>query len=273
MKQPIYHLFLFIAALVVAACSTERPDSSSEVDRAIYLIDNGQSSEAIYTMRYYVQQNPLDERGKLVLASAYAARLGLNIAQFAQFAANIIQWHKDSAAAAVSQPGADPDLAALNSAFQKLYGVTRLLKSIPVVRSSDQRADLEAAIAVLGGDSDIYGGPSLYRGSLKVVLFKDNLLRRNKLIYEAGGGGAKCQAQIDSATAWLKAIEADLVQALFDIGFGLSDKQAQSQIVAFATALRDAIAAVTNVRSRSRSRDNSVLTFQGVLRDIYPQCF
>lgn len=258
---------LIPALLFAVACNTQKPDSTSEVDRAIYLIDTGQANEAIFTMQNYVQNNPYDERARLVLASAYAASIGLNLTQFSLFATNIIQWDKDSKAVAALPKGNDPDLTALNSAFQKLYGVTRLLKSIPLIRSSDQRLRLEYAIATLGGDSKIYGGASMYRGSLKIVLFKDNLIRRDNLV--AGRKG--CQASNEAAARWLGAIQKDLVDALLDLAFGLSDKQSQAHIVSFSVALRKAIGVVSDQGNWS-SRDNSVLTFRGVLSDIYPQC-
>ena len=255
--------FVLFGLLLLLGCSTEKTPSNSEVDRAIYLIDVGQKSEAIYVMTSYLQRYPQDQRARLVLASAYASRLGLNLAQFAALAQSITQWNRESAAA--KRTDGDPDLDALNSVFQKLYGITRFIKTIPTIYTPEQKTDLETAIAVLGGNAPIYGGSSLYRGSLKIVLFKENLLHGSPT---SVARKKKCAPVSGDVAKWLQAIQQDLVQALYDLAFGLSDQNVQARMVAFGQALDQAIALLSGRRG-----NRELVPFQDVLSDIYPECF
>src|SRR5262249_466522 len=117
-----------------------------------------------------VQANPGDERARIQLASALAAKHGIVMTKFANFARVLIDWKNNSSA----DTGAPGSFAAMKAMAGQNDGVIKDVQALPAIKTQDELNDIGYAIYMLDGVK-LNAGGYYYRALLKLVLYKHNL--------------------------------------------------------------------------------------------------
>lgn len=236
---------LFLTAIVTIATasgctvSTSDGEKADEVTRANQLIDKKQYSEAIYVLTERLKRSPADSRARVLLASAYAARAGIRLANYGNFAATIDKWNKLSE---LLDDGMEENLLqVVGKAFLRIQIVVKAFDALPVPSTSEGISDLGAALSVLDEGGELKGGPSLYRALLRVTLFKQQL----KTVYRPRFAPA-CRISTRDLTAWLSAIAGQVGKIVDDVGGGLADPESKKRTMEFGARLKGHVVDVTS---------------------------
>lgn len=250
---------IFAASLVLVGCSEKSEQKATESDRAESLLSQGQTSEAIYILTQELKEHPDQLRTRTLLASAYVQRSGITLASFQQFTKALLNWDE---APHFSDDGTNPDLKAISKAVWRIYLITRIFDSIPTLNSKQQIEDIVEARRILQEAPNITGGPAIYRGLIKFVIFKENFTRRYKLRTEG-----ECENPSEKVHAWLKQVDRDLQSILLDVAAGFPKDKDKKKILALAKELSRQVGEASDVDVSKRSDELNV-----VLQMVFAKC-
>lgn len=201
---------------IAAGCANKREaeKSRSDIDRAVYLIDQGQFSEAIYALTEKLKEEPEHVHARLLLASAYAGRAGLKFLDFKLFASQVTSWNGHD----------DPKLFSsknkiLQSVAQTIWQVQRFsqaFETVPAPTSKTGIDDIRKGLAILDDAGRLQDGPSLYRALLRVVVFKYDIVSRYDLIPQGG-----CAIDIPQLMRWFTDVGNELELMMTDYAYSI----------------------------------------------------
>jgi hypothetical protein len=237
-------LLLLLVAFSLVGCPSrsdrEKEDPYREASTAI---DNRDYATAIALMNSELARNPEDSKARVILASAYAARAGIHLRRFIDFSREIVSSSKD-AERLLENRGlvvfeklksrlTERDQISAVEIFEHVYKaawwVSNLLRrfdSIPVIKGQRSLDDLRMAVATLSTGTITEGGPSLYRGLLRLTLmrndFKDDL-RWPEL--------KQCRLNLAQSIQRINRIHAMLRDILFDFAYGSLNKSNRKNLM------------------------------------------
>jgi hypothetical protein len=167
LRLPLLSLLaLVLVTLVATGCANKREaeKSRSEIDRATYLIDQGQFSEAIYTLSEKLKEEPANPQARLLLASAYAGRAGLKFLDFKHFAAQVQSWNGDD----------DPKLFSsknklLQSVAQTIWQIQRFSQAFETVPAPTSKTGLDDLRSTGHSFASLFSSTT---SSLATILFR-----------------------------------------------------------------------------------------------------
>lgn len=165
---------------------------SSTYEESVAAIDKGDFDRAIKLMEGQVRAKPNDQRSRVLLASAYGAKGGMFIRRFVDFAREIIESSKraeelfNNRARRIFEAAHDnntsPDQINIYTAMEKVFKAQWRLSDIlnkfdviPIIHSQEQQINIQKAVEVLSEDPNLVGSAALYRGLLRLTLFRHNV--------------------------------------------------------------------------------------------------
>jgi hypothetical protein len=213
-----------VCIMMMPACSGQSDNSNQtdELKRASDLIDQKQYSEAIYVLTDRLKRDPKETRARVLLASAFAARAGLQMQSFTNFAGELQKWNKVDELmplAEYSDPTIFDEVARI---ALRIEIVIRAFDSIPVPTGQAAIDDLDQGFEVLTQGGVLSGGPSFYRALLHISVFKQKMMTTYRPRYIVG-----CQIETNDLLTWLSLMQAELTGIVEDISNGMSDPSAQ----------------------------------------------
>jgi tetratricopeptide (TPR) repeat protein len=210
------------------------PSDADELSRANYLIDKQQYSEAIYVLESRLSRSSDDNRARVLLASAYAARAGVRIANYTAFAHEIEKWK------AIDDllPTSDDDqwTQAVAKVTFRLQVAIRAFESLPNVSGESALKDIHSAVKTLDEGGRIQGGSSLFRALLRVVDFKNRIYSEDRpQVF------ARCQIRTEDLSQWLENVATEVKKIIEDVGYGLKDQGSREQTLQIANNLNESL--------------------------------
>lgn len=263
MRIQIWIIFIGICAATASCTSKTSKQQISDYEVAMELLAQGRNDEAIQLMDERLSNNPRDMRARRLLANAYAARAGIYLADFTDFARLLIETSNevdallDRQGGLLSQlKGRGDDQSRIVMAFARIMratlridGLMRSFEFLPVPHTPEQWRDLQAAITVLDGEPRYRGGPALYRALLRISFFKYDLHDRYDFSHLR-----KCSMNVRKLARQVDDIRVDVSRILRDISFGTVDKESQRRILEFVRKMdldmRVAVAALNQLDQR-----------------------
>lgn len=241
--------------LGVMACGTKTDSSADssgdELTRANYLIDKKQYSEAIYVLDERVRTSPKDTRARVLLASAYAARAGVQLSSFTNFASELDKWNKVDQLFP-DQEGEEDFVAQVGKIAVRLEIIIRAFDAIPLPSRVDQQNDLASAFAALNDGGNLSGGAAFYRALLHIALFKLNLQSKYRPQYLSG-----CQVSAASLVTWFTNVSTELTAIVADISGGLADPGAKAAMAKISSELKTGLTAAMNAMTAMQAKAGS----------------
>lgn len=220
--------------LAMGGCSTTvspGPPSNNEIARANFLIDQNQYSEAIFVLENRLKKDPTDLKARVLLASAYASRAGLHVANYSAFHHEVDKWNQIDEIL----PGDDEDdwMQSLAKITFRLQVTIRAFEALPNPTTPEALKDIDTAVAVLDDGGRLEGGPSIYRALLRVVQFKQLLFVKSRPKFLEG-----CRIAPEEMSEWLTNVTRALTLIIDDVAFGLSDPGARERTLQLARNLQ-----------------------------------
>jgi len=234
--------------------------------RATELIDQKQYSEAIFVLDDRLKKYPGDGKTRVMLASAYAARAGVDLSSYTSFASELQKWDQIDQLLPNEDDG--PILNALDvvaKAAVRIELVVRAFDVVPAPSTSDGLADLNKAVQTLSDGGVLTAGPSIYRALLETAVFKNDLQNKYKLKQDV-----RCEVQSRDLQAWFQTVSQAVQSILNDVANGLTDATAVSKIHVISTEVQTDITAVTTVLQAPDTAATSLNLPPG-LRQLYGQ--
>ena len=229
------------AVLFGTSCDTS-PSSAGddEITRANFLIEQKQYSEAIYVLIERIKRNPKDLRARVVLSSAYAARAGIALTSYTDFANELSKWNKIDEIL----PGEDDEetVQKIAKASVRLQLVIRAFHTIPSPVAATALSDIQLGLVTLEHAGHLSGGPALYRALFRILLFKVELLGRRIPKIEKG-----CIAEVAEVSRWLQTMLTALDVIFADVAMGFTDAGMRENVLRFAQQVREAAGGVNFV--------------------------
>ena len=235
-RSGVFGAFLIGLVFFYGGCGsgTEPIAGDDEVTRASYLIEQKQYSEAIYILSERTRRYPGDVRARVILASAYAARAGVSLSSYLDFARELGKWGQIDRI--LPEENDDDFLQSMTKAAVRVQLMIRAFDSIPAPSSLAGMEDIRKATAVLDEAGELKGGPSLYRGLLRIMVFKQDLFITNRPRIERG-----CRAYPKEISKWLKSFLVTLEAIFVDFGNGFTEPEAREKAKAMTQKFRDII--------------------------------
>ncbi len=226
-----YYGCLLLLLFSLVTCAPEQPNNEGDAhDLAIEMIEEGNYNTAIQLMSDLLAKDPHNERARVIIASAYAAKAGIFLKNYTDFAQEVIQSSSESQR--IIEERADllygrlrnnahnDNELALIDVFERLHRAVLLTgdvlsgyEKLPALRLLSQYEDVVRAIAVLEPEDDtgLSKGPVLYRGLLRLAQFKYNVENHYRIFH------------LNICTIDLKGVEDDLIELKNDLHWILSD--------------------------------------------------
>jgi hypothetical protein len=244
-------LFVWISVLSISCAKESGANVEAEtaaIDEAQYWIDQNDPDRAIAILSPMLTETPVSaeqERVRLVLASAYVSRSGVDLAKLVQalkrvrkFSAQVGGTLSDVESKVIRYINANPKLGANKETIlivQQAYrGILTVIETIELLEQlplaiPERQPDLKYAIGLLQTNSETFSsGAYLYRGILKFIDLQMNIRAR---VYFRNL--RLCQLSQETFFFNLKILEADFVGVLQDLEVGLSQPKDQTKIKNF----------------------------------------
>lgn len=235
-RSGVYGALLIGAALGLLGCDS-RPEpvvGDDEIARASYLIEQKQYSEAIYILSERTRHYPNDKRARVILASAYAARAGISLSSYVNFARELAKWGKVDQILPEENDG--DFLQSIAKASVRVQLMYRAFDSIPAPSSLAAMEDIQKAYTALVEAGELSGGPSLYRALVRIMVFKQDLFLKNRPRIERG-----CMAYPKEISKWLKSFLISLEAIFIDVGNGFTEPELRKKADEMTTKFREII--------------------------------
>jgi hypothetical protein len=251
-----------ITAIVIVGCaSNQHENNGSDNDRAQSFIDQGLYNEAITTLSNRVTQYPEDSRARVLLASALAAKHGLILDRFVDFA-RVLFTLKDQL-----NP---PDSKAGNLGFPQQLSwqidiMMKALHALPAVSDQEMLNDLVQAVSVLQG-VPLSPGAHIYRALLQLVIFKYDLENSFRMKTTPS-----CEVTTAGLLHWFQAVTDSLTSIIDDIELGIKDPGQKANLAHTRDQIHDVYAAMAQGLTEDGARPKLV-KMPKILKRIYPTC-
>lgn len=222
------------------------PNSSSEVGadevaRASYLIDKKQYSESIYILEAHLRKQPIDNRARVVLASAYAARAGILLSSYTHFVAELEKWNKIDEL--LSSDSDTSPLQLMAKATFRIQIVLRAFDALPVAQGATSLADLNSALSTLDQAGKLNGGPAIYRALLRIAAFKHNVRLAMKPLVNLTG----CRIEVIELLNWLKRVGFEIERVVGDVVEGVANSATKKSTLEFSSHLSNSLSELNKI--------------------------
>ena len=213
----------------------------TEYDIANRAITEGNYNAAIATMAQKVDYDANDKKARLILASAYAARAGVYMRDYIEISQKVVDKIREAEAylssdnlqifERIKRGMSNQDQIKMVDAVQKTYSalyqanqIINIFSSIPTLSLAAQK-DLSFAVQILSAEKNYINGAALYRGVLRLVLFKNHMKTDYKLSHLN-----KCSMNITSWISELQEIKDDASNILYDFSLGTNSPKLRQEI-------------------------------------------
>lgn len=257
-------LLVICLGFIVSCGQSDRPQTTS-YDQANEQIEQGNYGTAATLMEDELRKNPGDRRARTILASSYAARAGLSIRSYVDLIEEITDSNDQSnqrMSTAFShlysraKSNQEKDLIQVLSDFNKaLWQVTDVMikfEKIPRIQTEEQYKDVQKALEILNAKSVRDGGPAIYRGLLRIVLFRYHLDHYYKFPEVKN-----CHVDMTELYKKVSQFRKEVSYVLEDFTLGTVEYQRNQKIAAFAADTDKAFARVTTKLSKYSNAGNS----------------
>lgn len=257
-------LLVLCLGFIVSCGGNDRPQTTS-YDQANEQIEQGNYGSAATLMEDELRKNPGDRRARTILASAYAARAGLSIRSYVDLIQEITdsndkgnQRMSDAFGRLSSKAKSDQEkdlLQVLTDFNRALWQVTDVLikfEKIPRIETEEQYKDVQKALNILNAKSVREGGPAIYRGLLRIVLFRYHLDHYYKFPEVKN-----CHTDLTELYKKVSQFRAEISYVLEDFTLGALESERSEKIAQFAQKTDQAFARVTKKLSKYSNAGNS----------------
>ena len=255
---------IFLLGILVGCGGSDRPQTSSH-DQANEQIEQGNYGSAMVLMEDELAKNPADRKARMILASAYAARAGLSIRSYVDLIQEIVDSndhsnqrtanafkHLRSRAKTSSEKDLIQVLADFNKALWQVTDVLIKFEKIPRIETKEQYKDVQKALEILNARSVREGGPAIYRGLLRVVIFRYHLDHYYKFPEVKN-----CHVEMTELYGKVSQFRKEISYVLEDFVLGSQEHDRDQKIAQFAKQTDEAFARVTKKLSKYSNAGNS----------------
>jgi hypothetical protein len=215
MKKVVRFTFIILLTLSTLSCQKKRDTYANDYEQAQVLMEEGKYDSVITLLEPSLVKTPKNHSMRLLLASAYAARAGIFIISFKDFAKNFL----DSPAV---ETGERKD-SALVSSINQVKAYIDKFNRIPLIQSEQQWNDVEHAVFVIESESDFSGGAAVYSGLLRLVSLRYQLFTRDNFFQVAS-----CQVTANYLSSKLHFIQ-DKVSGVLNCFIRATPKEVEKQ--------------------------------------------
>lgn len=236
---------LILAAWLATGCAKGEDRQLSDYDQANEYIENGNYQSAILLMDDRTRVQPQDRKARVILASAYAAKAGIFIRSYMDLAQEIVDTNqaKDSiydqrgrvvfeklrnSSDSKGQKDLIDTLAEFNKALWQVSDLIVKFDKIPTITTKEQYSDVRKAVEVLSTDVTPSGGPAIYRGLLRLVLF-----RYHMNFYYRLPEIKNCEVDVGDLYKKISQLRKEISTVLQDFQVGVSSSKQAAQIEGF----------------------------------------
>lgn len=257
-------LLIFLFTLLCFSCSEVQEKKQSEYDLANHHINEGRYNAAIQVMQGRLREDPQDQKARLILASAYAARAGVLVRDYYDIASSFLEQKRAADQLLANQQfnlfvrliKANPQSPHLEllKAFDKIYrasfALSQILATIDLIPSvsGHQLKDLQSAIETLGGSTRLSAGPSLYRALLRIVYLKNVMSQKYDLTYLKD-----CEIDLLKLILQVEELKIDLRDIISDLAHGSTKKSFHADLLRYqseaVSSLDDALNFLLTIQS------------------------
>ena len=212
--------------MLPTGCVEDKSDRPSTANIET-VIDQGRYDEAIYVLNSQLTRPQADTKSRLLLASAYAGRAGVKMREFMQVARTWTDAASETELATEktmtslfegmrrqAKSRTEKDLVSL---FEGLYRNTIIItkavvgfSQIPALTDTNQLQDIQRAVETLQSP-DIMGGGALYRGLLRLIIFKNDIIVRKDQAFLQS-----CQLDVERLRLYLDQTQRALLEIMAD---------------------------------------------------------
>lgn len=218
-----------LTLLAALGCTGGEREANTASEQAATAIDAGDYSRAIAQLSSALARNPNDQKTRIQLASAYAARAGLPMLAFiglgremANAARDIDRLFEQRLSSIMGLVRNNMKNKAESQTLQvieqiymgslRLATLLRQFEAVPVVATPMQFEDLNQAVFILSGDQTITSGGALFRAMLRVAAF------RYRLIHDVDRIRIRdCRADLNALNQFVAVVYQESRLILFDM--------------------------------------------------------
>lgn len=247
------------ASVITIGCSSNNSDKNGvENERAQSLIDQSLYNEAIFTLSARVQQYPNDERSRILLASAFAAKHGIILTSFVDFARALLESNKP----AQNEPGG---LNGMQKMTMQIDIIVRAIHALPELTTQEAVNDIYQAVFVL---QNIHSssGAFLYRALLKLVLFKFDLENTFRMQTTPS-----CEVTPAVLRQWFQRVDGSLIGIVRDIALGSKDPAQKEKLANAEIQIQDVYRGMDEGLNSAQPAAK-LLKMPKILKRVYPTC-
>lgn len=187
-----------VTAIALTSCEEAPKSADRDRELAVQLIEQGDSGAAIALLTPRLERDSEDRKTRLVLASAYAARGGILMKEYADIAFGILDSARETQRLFdergvvvfkkirehVRNDNEKSLIDAIEKGYKAIWQVSELIRAfdrLPELSGEAQYDDVVRAIQILEEDPGLEGGPVLYRALLRLVIFRYRLAEHYEL--------------------------------------------------------------------------------------------
>lgn len=246
---------VLLLGVSLVGCQGTPPSEGTIHDQNRARIEQGRYEDAIQSLSIHIQKYPKDDEARLLLASAYAARSGIQLRDFSGFAQLVLKGIDES-------PRVNGVDNASAQAEWEIQFVFRLIESIP--EPANGIHDIIQAVRALNV-STLLPNRYMYRAVLKLIIFKYNFGRKYHMkIYNT------CQVKPHALRRWYIDIERDLQDIISDVLSSRRNADEIEKLRKFKETLAETAQGINAGLDDYMSQP--FVKLPGVLKKAYPEC-
>ncbi len=233
----------FILSLLITglcACAGNEREKLSYYDEATQHIEDGNFEYAIALMADILKDNPLNQRARVIMASAYAARGGIYLNSYVELIKELINTdsrqraNKRASQALLdlqSQTESEDQKKVLgwlvdaNKALAHISNFLNAFEQVPSLATLEDYKSVREAVRILSEDQSLHGGPLIYRAFLRVVLFKHHLENHYRF-----SEVTKCHLGSPELKKKIGQLKVEVNHVLMDLSNGIQDPKKSARL-------------------------------------------
>jgi hypothetical protein len=251
-RGPLYGALILLGSILSVGCMNHPSDDGTNTNtQSLSYIDQGMYDKAIISLQMRLKDFPSDTKTRMLLASTLAAKNGIILIEFSDFANTLMTSNQKSSAV----PSAHPLRTKIDMIFDALDEVPEPKYGIKDMNTAVEAIDVE----------NLSTGGYVYRALLKLVIIKYNL--HHMFLLETSPG---CTVEPQALNQWFLYFKMATTDLLGDIRLSKIDKKERKQVRK--TQIKVGLIIDDIVDSLEPHLEDEYVKLPNILRKLYPQC-
>lgn len=278
------NLGILLSSIVLLGCGQKSKHQADPVVESYRLIDDDRADEAIASLENLLTQEQDIEKLKtikLALASAYAHKAGVRVQNLVKMLKQVGPLEKLEKSRKEQNLQSEPEnmnelqlldyrISKFALSLRSASAVVDFYNSIPILESKEHISYLKNAISILEDIADIKPEDALYRGILRIIIFKQQIAEMTVPTTQDFEPDQECTPDLIGLSSKVDKIGKTAMDVLTDVSIA-SPKQVatyskvRNEIYRFKTEFSALTTVTTTLEEISRSiRDSSIVKQLGI---------